>query len=121
MRWTRRARPACFTAAAHWRSIALAASAQCFEPLTNGWSPATGPKRPPTMELVHMRRVNPDDAGDSCTSIAIAVREMGLEEERVTSGHMIRCAVDHEVNLTFEKIANRLALVGDRIVLLAAW
>ena len=74
----------------------------------------------PTRRSVNLRRVDPDDAGDRAAGVAVAVGQVGLEEERVARLHVIDRAVDIEFDLAFQQIADRLALMGDRVVLHAA-
>ena len=64
---------------------------------------------------VNLRRVHPDDARGLVADVAVAVGQVRLEEEQVAGFHAIGGAVDVELDLAFDQIADRLALVRDLV------
>src|SRR5262245_30792986 len=113
--------PASFTAAVRsWSTDASGNGPSSVRSVT-ACPPVTAPRR---FGLLHRRSVNlrgvdPEDARDARAGVAVAVGEVRLEEEGVAGLHTMGRAVDEEVDLAFEEIADGLALMRDRIALFA--
>ena len=66
---------------------------------------------------MHLRRVHPEHPRPARADVAVAVRQVVFEEERIAGRERVRDGVDRQLDLALDDIADRLALVRDRVLL----
>src|SRR5712691_2574804 len=70
---------------------------------------------------VDLRRVDPDDPRLVRSDVAIAVGQIGLEEEGIARLHQVGRVIDGQLDGSGHEVADRFALMRDEVDLLATW